>query len=437
TDGAAQRFFSFFAGGSQHLTRWAEADYYLPLPLGSPLNYFGGDRSKTQQADAISWPSAYGSTGWRPGNSAACNVGTSAAQGFGRWSSNNYSASSFSSGWAQCHWGATTTTSPTAPTTQIPTNVPCNRQQNPTGSLGRWNAGAIGLTLATYTSGNRFSSGTGNRQCTWAIASSLPTDYTTRTPQNAPCVTTGDALEGSWELLGVQVYLPLALLAAPACEWLPTIVPGANPIPVDRNPGFWAQVEGPGTVTAYGDAFSNRCATVLNCTEIQSAQHRTSGYWYAIEVASVSPITLSVFDAAFRRDGSITAESGDYILGSTSTTTNPSFTTEYRVYEQTNPLDATARVPVGPPGEPAPTTPNQADGSCWWTVTDADAFDLLWRPLCSIVAEPGSTYLLNVRTWSPAGSPQGVGLNGYALQAIAASDPQPALYAHADMGMFN
>ncbi len=26
------------------LTRSAEADYYLPLPLGSPLNYFGGDR---------------------------------------------------------------------------------------------------------------------------------------------------------------------------------------------------------------------------------------------------------------------------------------------------------------------------------------------------------------------------------------------------------
>ena len=38
---------------------------------------------------------------------------------------------------------------------------------------------------------------------------------------------------------------------------------------------------------------------------------------------------------------------GDYILGSTSQSSNPDFVTEYRVYRQTNPLDVTTRVPVG------------------------------------------------------------------------------------------
>ena len=38
------------------LTRLAEAEYYLPLPLGSPLNYFGGDASKANQPlDGISF----------------------------------------------------------------------------------------------------------------------------------------------------------------------------------------------------------------------------------------------------------------------------------------------------------------------------------------------------------------------------------------------
>jgi hypothetical protein len=439
TDGSAKRFFSPFTGGDQRLTRWSEADYYLPLPLGSPLNYFGGDRSKTQQADAVGWPIPYNSTARRPTNASGCNVGTAAVQGFGRWSSSNYSASGFS-GTTRCRWSASTSTTSTNPTTHVPTNAPCNRKQSPTSEQGRWNAGLLGISLATYTN-NRFSgtSGNGNRQCTWADPSSLPPDFTTRAPANAPCTTTGALLHGSWNnLLGIVTYLPASLLAFPPCEWEASIVPGANPIPADRNPGFWAQVEGPGTVAAYGDAFSTRCTSSLNCSSLQSAQHRSSGYWYTVKVPpGGGPFTLSVFDAAFRRDGVITSDTGDYILGSTSKTTNPTFTTEYRVYRQTNPLDVTARVPAGPPGLPAPATPNQVDGSCWWTVTESDLFDMRWRPLCTIDAAPGDQYLLNVRTWSPAGVPPGVGLNSYALQAVADTGPQPALFAHADMGMFN
>lgn len=443
TDHSAARFLSgLFMSGDQELTRSAEAEYFLPLPLGSPLNYFGGDHDKTVQTDVttvtVTWPVPHNSTTRPPAGPFGCNVGTSSAQALGRWSNaTSYSATGFS-GTTQCLWTAATATTSAAPTTQVPTNVPCNRQQAPTSQLGRWNTGLLGA-LHNYTASNRFSSGTGNRQCTWAVADTEPPDHATRVPANAPCNVTGDLLRGSWNsVLGLPVYLPAALLPAALCQWTAsittTVVPGANPIPADRSPGFWAQVEGPGTVSAYGDAFSTRCTITLNCSTPQSNQWRDSGYWYVIQVpeAGAAPFTISIFDALFRRDGVITEASGDFNLGAASTSTNPDFTTEYRVYRQTDPLDVTDRDPLG-----SGITANQLDGSCWWAVTAEAAFDMTWRPLCSITPQPGDRYLLNVRSYAP-GPIRGAGLNGYAVQAVAPGTTiQPALFAYSDMGMFN
>lgn len=443
TDRTPNQILKQLGPAGNQLTRSAEADYYLPLPLGSPLNYFGGDRTKTATPDVtthtITWPTPYNSTSRAPIGPFGCNVGSSAAQGYGRWSSaTSYSATGFS-GSTRCLWSATTATSSSAPTTQIPTNVPCNRIQSPTSNQGRWNT-AIAPALATYTANNRHSSGTGNRQCTWAVQGSQPPDASTRAPANAPCVVTGASADGSWnDVAGLDVFLPVALLNAALCQWTSnattTVTPGPNPIEVDRSPGFWAQVEGPGTVTAYGDAFSTRCTTGLSCTNIQSKQFRTTGYWYVLKIpaGATAPVTLSVFDALYRRGGTITADTGDYNLGAASTTTNPDFVTEYRVYKQTDPLDVNVRVPVG-----VATAGNQADGSCWWAVTAQAAFDGVWKPLCTITPQGGAaeTYLLNVRTYD-SGTARGAGLNGYALQAIASSGTQPALYAYSDMGMFN
>jgi hypothetical protein len=364
-------------------------------------------------------------------------VGTSLAQGLGRWSSSSsYSATGFS-GTTQCVWTAALATTSASDTTQVPSNVPCNRQQAPTSALGRWNTGVLGL-LHTYTAGNRHLSGTGNRQCTWAVPGSQPPNAASVPPANAPCNVTGELLAGSWSsVLGLPVYLPAALLPAALCQWpasiTTTFIPGVNPIAADQSPGFWAQVEGPGTVAAYGDAFSTRCTTALSCATVQSNQWRDTGYWYAMDVPSggTGAITLSVFDAAFRRDGDITAGSGDFNLGAASTLTNPDFATEFRVYRQTSPLDVNERVPVQPA-----TFPDQLDGSCWWSVTTQDAFDLQWRPLCTLFPEPGDRYLVNVVTRDP-GLLHGAGLNGYALKAVAVGSAQPALYAYSDMGMFN
>jgi len=445
TDHSATRFLSgSIVSGGEVLTRTAEAEYFLPLPLGSPLNYFGGDHEKALVADvttySTSWPVPHNSTARPPVGPFSCNVGTAAIQGLGQWTSvSNYVAAGFS-GSTQCRWTAQTAGTSPAPNLQVPSNVPCNRLQAPTSQMGRWNTGLLGLTLHTYSASNRHTGtvANGNRQCLWAVAGTQPADYASRVPAGGACNITGDILHGSWSfVLGIPLFLPVALLAAPLCQWLPTITstltPGTDPIPVSQDAGFWAQVEGPGTVAAYGDAFSTRCTTSLYCSALQSNQWRDSGYWYVIKVPELgaATFTLSVFDALFRRTGDILTKTGDINLGSADTTTNPDFSTEYRVYRQTNPLDISARVPVGN----APSA-NQDDNSCWWAVTAQARFDMQWQPLCTIAPIPGDTYLLNVRSFSP-GAVRGAGLNGYALKAVAPGVTQPALYAYSDMGMFN
>ena len=85
TDPAATKYFSqVFGSGDQALTRAAEAEYNLPLPLGSPLNYFGGDMFQTNNLthteywDEIAWPTDYNMTVHAPVNT-PCNIGTSAS----------------------------------------------------------------------------------------------------------------------------------------------------------------------------------------------------------------------------------------------------------------------------------------------------------------------------------------------------------------------
>jgi hypothetical protein len=440
TDGSPAETFARLLGRTS-LSRTAEAEYYLPLPLGSPLSYFGGDATKTEPVStttiAVTWPVPYNSPSRPPVGPFGCNVGTLSTQGLGRWASaTSYSATGFS-GTTQCRWSTTTTSTSPSPSTQIPTNVPCNRLQSPTSNQGRWNAGVLGA-LPTYTATARFASGTGNRQCTWSVPGSQPPDAAARAPANAPCNVTGLPADGSWNLGGIlSLFLPLTLLSAPACEWVAgittTVSTPPNPIAADRNPGFWAQIEGPGTVSAYGDAFSTLCTRTQSCATPQSLQWRSSGYWYVIQAptSSVTPITVSVFDAAYRRGGVISDDTGDYNLGAASTTTNPDFVTEYRVFQQTNALDVSQRAPVG-----SAVVPSKADGSCWWAVTQDAGFDGRWRSLCTFVPQPGGRYLVNVRT-SDTGAAHGAGLNGYALQAVASGGTQPSLYAYSDMGMFN
>jgi hypothetical protein len=146
--------------------------------------------------------------------------------------------------------------------------------------------------------------------------------------------------------------------------------------------------------------------------------------------AAVGSIDLNVFDASHNQDGSLSVLAGDRSFSGGST-----FPTEFRVYQLPNQLDFTNRPAVFPS-----TTPNEVDGSCNWRVNGGTttAFTGTWRRLCTLTNPvPGSTYLINVQTTGTTGN----GVNGYAVEAVTGgshSNPnQPALYAYADMGMYN
>ncbi|MEQ1788422.1 MAG: hypothetical protein ABL966_15325, partial [Acidimicrobiales bacterium] len=225
----------------------------------------------------------------------------------------------------------------------------------------------------------------------------------------------------------------------PKCRWparftvTDTTLP--NPIDSTRNPGFWALIEGPGTAATQGDAYTPRCYINANCGNVENASYRDTnnvdrGYWYVVKVpAGLSgSIDLQVFDASTNPSGTQTTLAGDSSINGS----NQAFDTEYSVYRQTNPLDFSLRTRVG--SDTADTTP----GSCHWSVGSQAAFRGVWTSLCSLNSvTPGEIYLVNVRTNGTTGS----GINGYALQACAngscTAGAQPALYAYADMAMYN
>lgn len=455
TDPRATRYFSQVLGsGNQRLTRSAEAEYNLPIPLGSPLNYFGGDASRIipttheEQQTTVNWPTDYNSTFHLPMN-VPCNIGTSATQGVGRWSNATTFDPSGFSGSTRCLFevrqGAQSSTTSTAPPdydrlTNVPTNVPCNAFA--TGTNGRWQTGPI------WQAGQRFTSGTGNRQCTWRnyLTSSLPSSTYRSNAANIngsirPCNVGYQDQNGRWPTTGTYSasnrFTGLHTVGNQFCQFFADVttttidVPDPNPISSSRSPGFWAAVEGPQTRAYQGDAYSTRCYPNSSCNsdenDMYDAASPDRGKWYVVKIpAGLSgSVSLNVFDASYVA-GNLLDGAGDRTLDG-----GGNFPTAFRVYRQTNTLDFSARTPVT--AGAADTT----DGSCNWSVNQESSFKDVWRNLCNISVSPGQTYLVNVQATGTSGA----GVNGYALEAVAGNNHanlvQPALYAYANMTMQN
>lgn len=450
TDADIEQYFSQVFTGSPTLTRSAEAEYNLPLPLGSPLNYFGGDASRVDPGStttySLAWPSPNRNPVTIPGG--GCNA--SSSQSVGRWTGSGFQNVA-NSGSNTCQWQLQTqvvTSPPTGATTLIPNNVPCNRQQSPSSQNGRWNTGSP----ANYTSNNRHTSGTGNRQCQWTIAIDVPVNYNDNTAANRavnrPCNVPN---YGRWPSSGSfqnnSYHTGTAADGNRLCEFLSRLnsvtTPNPNPINANRSPGFWAAIEGPRTRAIQGDAYSTRCWNTNNCSgTVENAMYTSGvnrGYWYVVEVPSDFPagssIAINVFDAAYN-PGATESTAGDRGLDSDSS----DFPTQFQVYEQTNPLDFNARSQLWSSG------PNTTAGSCNWSITDVTSFRAAWQNLCNISsAQAGDIYLINVQTTGTTGA----GVNGYALEAVrgcaqltptvdcAHGGVQPALYAYSSMQMQN
>ncbi len=434
TDTNAKRYLSQMVGGEQVLTRFAEAEYFLPLPLGSPLDYFGGVRAKAERP--ITWPFPYDSEGRTPVGTTTCNVGTSSGQGLGRWVSGVTYSTGFTSSAPQCRWTVATTTTPLDPTTQPPGNVPCNDVQSSPTTMGRWSAAAADTDPPVHDSQARHTSGTGDRQCSWALHETEPADFATRAPANAPCNVTGQLAFGRWDAGG---YVPLSLhreATAVLCQWTANLTPGTNPIAADRNPRFWGQIHGPGGNQVSGDAYATKCVTATNCSTPDNdlyvdPSNANQGYWYVVKIpeGGGGSTEIRVYDASLNPQDGLNNGPGDSNIVSGTM----SFSTTYRVYRQTNPLDFNARTPV---------TPGDADknpNSCSWRLQKGGIFRWSWVDLCTLTTQPGETYLLNVRSETVSGFSNSAGRNSYAIEAVTDGGvgPQPALHAYNKMVMYN
>lgn len=434
TDRSATRYLSSMVSGDQVLTRSGEAEYFLPLPLGSPLNYFGGDASKTPRL--LTWPIPYDWVGRGLVGPYTCNVGTASAQALGRWTSATAYGTGFTSGAPQCRWTVVTTTNPGGPSVQHATNVPCNVLQASASVQGRWVTASADNVAPTYDGTSRYSSGTGNRQCSWAVPDAEPDDFATRAPVNAPCNATGELADGRWVagVYAANIVHRDGNVGQRLCEWTANLAAGTNPIASTRNPRFWAQIHGPGGNQQSGDAYSTKCQVTTNCatpdnTLYTDAADPNQGYWYVIKAPEGGGglTTIRIFDASLT-PGSLAGGTGDSVISGTSM----SFTTSYRVYEQTNPLDFNARTPV------SSGTADQHEGSCNWSLQQEAVFRLQWADLCTIDMQPGDTYLLNVRSAAISGVANSAGRNSYAIEAVSSgAGAQPALYAYNKMVMYN
>ena len=246
----------------------AEAEYYLPLPLGSPLNYFGGDASKTvTRGHDHGRPSTGRSrttarAGRRPARSAATSA-PRAPRASGVGPAPARTAPPASAGPPSAPGPRRSDDDPDGAVHADARQRPVQPRCRPRPARSAAGTPASSGPLPTYTAGNRHTArapGTGSAPGP-SRARSPPT-RPRALPPTRPCIVTGQLLDGSWNLvLGLPLFLPAALVSA-ACRASggprsrPRSTPDPNPIPADRSPGFWAQVEGPGTVAAYGDAFS-------------------------------------------------------------------------------------------------------------------------------------------------------------------------------------
>lgn len=499
TDTDATRYFSQVLNRKQALVRSAEAEYNLPIPLGSPLNYFGGNAAKntftrttTPASSVVNWPVNWNTVANPPTN-APCNVGGSGVN-LGRWTSpTTFDPAAVNSGTTQCRWtvdgdpltGSTTIVPPPDYFRRGPTNAPCNAFQSNSGQNGRW------TDPVTWDAAGRYTSGTGNLQCSWDVfttrASSFlpfmqnsPNNVTANQPSNRPCNVGYEATYGNWSatsgsgwnntgLLPTGSTVKTAANGNQLCEWVARItttpaattsVPTPNQIDATRSPGFWAMIEGPGTVSPNGDAYSPRCYTSVDCGTSENASFVPTtdpnrGFWYVVKIPTglSGSVALQVYDAQYGGNAVKTTAPAncstsntaqvDCVSGLSNMTgdnemnvTTASFQTEYKVYRQTNPFDYQQRTPIA-----TISSGNSAENSCWWAMAEQPFFRLQWRTLCTLTGvTAGDVFLINVRSNDITGN-SGSGGNGYAVQACANGSctvgVQPALYAYQSMGMFN
>lgn len=265
TDAKAPQFFSVVFSGPTSLTRCATAQYNLPLELGSPLNYYGGNATADFGSTTVS-------TGTQHPESSSTPINVDDPE-----QPNNYATAVASDGNLHgCKYDNWT------------------YNGHDTGFWWDQNGVRAGTTDHKY----------------YLDAAPAPVLWKTtnrwgQTRNHYP------------------IDLPDCLFTHMVDDT--TTVPN-NPIPASKSPNFWAAIAGPGMFTNNGDAYAPRCWTSGQCAvptppaTNPNTMYRPKGYFYALDVPSGTTsgnISVQIFDAT-QSQTSGTAPTGDTRYGGSS-----------------------------------------------------------------------------------------------------------------------
>lgn len=235
TDNSAPQYFSSVFTGPQSLTRCGTAKYNLPLELGSPLNYYGGNAS----ANVGTYPettTTYSDSYTPPGGN--YNIAP-----------NNYASATVNLAYGGGKHGCKRQTG--------------TRSGHPFGYL--WSDSGA----RTYRDGNGSPRRYLDNFAVWRYPAPSGTQYYA-----------DDLPDCLWTITNTT-----------------TVNKPINPIPNEKSPNFWAAIAGPGMFAPNGDAKAPRCKSSGNCGTTDNSMYRWQGYWYAV-VPSVSGTTsVQLFDA--------------------------------------------------------------------------------------------------------------------------------------------
>ena len=429
TDPNATRYFSqVISSGQQRLTREAEAEYNLPDPARQPAQLLrrrhhpDGSSRRRRTPYAAELAHRLQPTRRAPGRTAAsCNVGTSSRPGLRSVDRHGTRQRTPTARRLQRVAPGATAASPSRAPDGTATGVPPpdytapsadqravqrvptpRRHERPVGS--RWTTGYDADVLA-YTTRHRQPPVHVDEPRPRRIGAELRQRH--QHPAGLGARRTGRAGSATRRPAAGGARRPRAATAPPArhgglhtagnrlCRWsaaITTITPPAppNPIRPTRSPGFWAQVEGPGTIATNGDVYSTRCYTTVNCGSVQNQQYKDPDRprpWLLVRGEGPGGLRRLDRHQRVRRVPQHERVHDHVLAGDRSFTSDSTFPTDFKVYQQTNPLDFSVRSEVF-----ASSTGDEVDGSCNWRVNGATstAFTGQWRRLCTItVAHPG------------------------------------------------
>lgn len=474
-------FMRLFGINQLNSTRTSKAEFVLPVPMGSPQQWYGVgtfDRVKaTQQPDV---PGATTDTGWRTQTSFPATVWTNPARADAN-DNDLYAVSTTTNNAAQ-QWGTFGLTSGASgiPPNAVIEGIEVRYRAKLTGSgnsttcrirtdisynnVPTWTSPQVDQTISTtetlYTLGSSSSLAAWLRASgSWALSSFTDTNFRVRLMWNRPNTNCGASRTASVDTLEVRVtyhpMLPGPITYAPENN-VPLPIPAGETVQ-PTSQGFWGAVFTAGGVRQNGDRYSPHWFTGggagLNPDQV------LTGYDYTVEIKGTSG-RVHLFDPVFCATGQNPAGSGNYGAGDHWTSlpasggiNNGPVTTAFTLFDTRGTIiDKSDDVQVGLPNVYTTQASDQSglyddpnnggvgagDVPTAAPVTDCagDPAHNQWVDLAT--ALPTGTYRVNVKT-SQAGNDQTgaenlwsiyVGANGAAGSARVYGDAKMAAYSN-------